>query len=197
MRISIILISIFICSSFSPGDSLKSYAKKKLKEATKIEQIKKLYRALNKRNISFPDLNVYIPSIEPINPYKKKKITSKYGNRFHPIDGKTKKHLGIDISAPYGTPVHSTARGIVSVSKKSNKGYGNQIMIIHGFGFSTRYAHLSRLHAVKGQIVNKGDVIGFVGSSGKSTGAHLHYELKKNKKHKDPYPYCFLNLPSL
>ena len=77
MRISIILISIFICSSFSPGDSLKSYAKKKLKEATKIEQIKKLYRALNKRNISFPDLNVYIPSIEPINPYKKKKITLK------------------------------------------------------------------------------------------------------------------------
>ena len=181
----------------STGNNLKKYTKNKLKTANNIEQIKSLYSALNKRKISYPDIDAYIPSIEPINPYKKKKITSKYGNRFHPIDGKTKKHLGIDISAPYGTPIHSTARGIVSTAKTSNKGYGNQLLIVHGFGFSTRYAHLSRLHVVKGQIVNKGDVIGFVGSSGKSTGAHLHYELKKNKKHKDPYPYCFLNLSSL
>ena len=84
-------------------------------------------------------------------------------------------------------------RRIVKTIKKSNIGYGNQVEVLHGFGFQTKYAHLYKIIVKKGQRVKKGDVIGFVGSSGKSTGSHLHYEIKKNKKHINPLPFCFID----
>lgn len=134
----------------------------------------------------------YVPSINPLNPKRLKRFSSKFGKRFHPIDGVEKPHLGIDISAKSGTPIHAAADGAVQLSKSSSSGYGNQVVIVHKFGYKTRYAHMYLYTVEKGDSVKKGDIIGYVGDSGKSTGPHLHYEIWKNGKAIDPYPFCIL-----
>lgn len=136
----------------------------------------------------------YVPSINPLNPNKLKRFSSHFGKRFHPIDGKYKQHLGLDISAKIGTPIHAPADGIVINVNSSNSGCGNSLKIKHKFGFTTRYCHMSMFIVKRNTKVKKGDVIGFVGNSGKSTGAHLHYEIKKNGKLINPYPFCFISL---
>ena len=130
----------------------------------------------------------YIPTINPINPNRFKRISSVFGERFHPISGAKKQHLGIDISADKGLAVHASASGTVTKIHFSSKGYGNYITIEHRYGFVTRYAHLSEILVKQNQKVVKGEIIGSVGNSGASTGNHLHYEIIKDKKHMDPYP---------
>jgi len=130
----------------------------------------------------------YIPTINPINPNRLKRISSVFGERFHPISGAKKQHLGIDISADKGLAVHASASGTVTKIHFSSKGYGNYITIEHRYGFVTRYAHLSEILVKQNQKVVKGEIIGSVGNSGASTGNHLHYEIIKDKKHMDPYP---------
>ena len=115
-------------------------------------------------------------------------ITSSFGNREHPRRGDRQFHTGIDIAADSGRPVTATADGVVSFANWSG-GSGNLVAIEHGFGFSTYYAHNQKLSVRIGQMVKRGDVIGYVGSTGNSTGPHVHYEVWKDGKPMNPSGY--------
>jgi murein DD-endopeptidase MepM/ murein hydrolase activator NlpD len=121
------------------------------------------------------------PSIWPVIGW----LSSPYGNRRDPFTGGPDFHPGLDISADYGEPIHATADGIVTTSG-TNGSYGNMVEIDHGFGITTRYGHLSRFATTVGRTVHRGDVIGYVGSSGRSTSAHLHYEILLNGQLTNP-----------
>lgn len=135
-----------------------------------------------------------IPSISPIQSELVRK-TSGFGMRIHPIDKTEKMHNGIDLSAPEGTPVVSTADGRVVKTEfiEENKGYGRLLVIQHDETYSTMYAQLSAFKVKTGDVVKKGQVVGLVGSSGISTGSHLHYMLIKNGEKVDPEPYMGIN----
>jgi murein DD-endopeptidase MepM/ murein hydrolase activator NlpD len=121
------------------------------------------------------------PSIWPVVGW----LSSPYGNRRDPFTGGPDFHPGLDISADYGEAVQATADGVVAIAAM-NGNYGNLVEIDHGFGITTRYGHLSRFAAVAGQAVHRGDVIGYVGSTGRSTSAHLHYEILLNGRLTNP-----------
>jgi murein DD-endopeptidase MepM/ murein hydrolase activator NlpD len=116
------------------------------------------------------------------------RIMSPYGNREDPFSGEGATHTGVDIQAQIGTPVKATADGIVLVAEWSS-GYGRMVVIDHGNGLQTRYAHLSAFEVVPGQEVHRGDVIALSGSSGRTTGPHLHYEVRLQGTPVNPYPY--------
>jgi murein DD-endopeptidase MepM/ murein hydrolase activator NlpD len=121
-------------------------------------------------------------------PVKAARITSSYGTRDHPIDGVQKKHTGIDFAGTIGTPLFAVAPGrIVFVGERS--GYGKTVEIDHGLGFTTLYAHLSKINVDKGDWVNAKEIVGLGGSSGKSTGPHLHYEIRYNNSPFNPYSF--------
>ena len=148
-----------------------------------------LEATINDFKANYNHLQAYIPSINPLNPKKDIRFTSGFKKRLHPIYNTNKMHFGIDIAAKAGTPVHATAKGVVIVAKKSPYGYGNRVIIKHDFGFTTLYGHMFELIVEKGFKVEKSEIIGFVGSTGASTGYHLHYEVKKNNKHLNPVEF--------
>ena len=119
------------------------------------------------------------------------RITSKYGYRIDPFSRRYEFHRGIDLKAPKGTPVRATAEGRV-IFAGWKYGYGRTVIIRHAYGYKTVYAHLHRLKVKKGAWVKAGDVIGFVGSTGRSTGSHLHYEVRKRGKSVNPYSYLYM-----
>jgi murein DD-endopeptidase MepM/ murein hydrolase activator NlpD len=121
------------------------------------------------------------PSIWPVSGW----LTSRYGNRRDPFTGGADFHPGLDLSADYGQPVRATADGTIVFAERSGS-YGNFVEIDHGYGIVTRYGHLSRFKATAGQQVHRGDIIGLVGSTGRSTSAHLHYEILLNGRLTDP-----------
>ena len=135
-----------------------------------------------------------IPAIQPIRNIDMRRISSYYGYRIDPFYKVKKFHEGLDFSAPKGTPVHVTGDGRVVRVIRSNRGYGNEILIDHGFGYMTRYAHLSAFKVKKGQYVKRGQVIGLVGDTGKSTAPHLHYEVIKNHHAINPIDFFFNDL---
>jgi murein DD-endopeptidase MepM/ murein hydrolase activator NlpD len=116
------------------------------------------------------------------------RITSGFGKRIHPIRGGNDFHTGIDISTKPGTPIHASADGIITFSGWSGAN-GNLVAIEHGFGYSTFYAHCKKSVVNVGQVVKRGDVIAYVGSTGSSTGPHLHYEIWKEGKIMNPKPF--------
>ncbi len=132
-----------------------------------------------------PTTSIAIPSIMPL---ASAKLTSDYGMRTHPVVGGRRNHKGVDLAAPTGTPVFATADGVVSRADVFST-YGLYISLQHGAALETRYAHLSRLAVAAGQRVNKGDIIGYVGSTGRSTGPHLHYEVRMDGVAVNPIPY--------
>ena len=134
-----------------------------------------------------------IPAIQPVSNKDLKKTASGYGVRIYPIYKTTKFHAGMDFSASPGTPVYATGDGVV-VKAGWETGYGNTIEVNHGFGYLTRYAHLSAYKVRPGQKVVRGEVIGAVGSTGKSTGPHLHYEVHVKGKVQNPVNYYFMDL---
>jgi murein DD-endopeptidase MepM/ murein hydrolase activator NlpD len=113
------------------------------------------------------------------------RLTGRFGMRAHPISGGMRAHSGVDLAAPYGSPIVATADGVIGTAGWSG-GYGLLVAISHGGGVQTRYGHLSRLNVAAGQQVRRGDVIGFVGSTGESTGPHVHYEVRVNGVATDP-----------
>ncbi len=121
------------------------------------------------------------PSLWPVAGW----LSSPFGNRRDPFTGGADFHPGLDISADYGVPVHAPADGFVA-SAAQNGTYGNLLVLEHGYGISTRYGHLSRFAAAPGTHVHRGDVIGYVGSTGRSTSAHLHYEILLNGRLTNP-----------
>lgn len=137
-----------------------------------------------------------IPSIMPVSNRDLKRTASGWGMRMHPIYRIPRFHYGMDFTAPTGTDIFATGNGIVKEVGR-NAGYGNIVLIDHGYGYETMYGHLSRTNVKVGQTVNRGDVIGFVGSSGASTAPHLHYEVMKNGQKVNPQNYYFQDLNPL
>lgn len=135
-----------------------------------------------------------IPAIQPISDKYKGRISNFYGYRIHPIYKTKIFHEGIDFTAPVGTDVYAAGDGVVVEATRSNYGYGNLIKIDHGYGYVTVYGHLHKFIVRKGQKVTRGQTIGAVGSSGLSTGPHLHYEVRKNEKRVNPIYYFFNDL---
>ena len=128
---------------------------------------------------------ISIPSQMPL---RGARMTSDYGMRTHPVLGNRRKHNGIDLAVPTGTPVYATADGIVGKAQWFSS-YGLYIRVDHGADLETRYAHLSRLAVAAGERVKKGAIIGYVGSTGRSTGPHLHYEVRIDGVAVNPVPY--------
>ena len=132
------------------------------------------------------------PAIQPISNKDLSRIASGFGYRIDPVYKTTKMHAGLDFAAPQGTPIYATADGVVTTAEFSAGGYGNHVIIDHGFNYETLYGHMYRIRAQAGQRVKRGEVIGWVGSTGKSTGPHLHYEVHKRGIPVDPI-YFFYN----
>ena len=135
------------------------------------------------------DLTQSIPAIQPILNPNLDKISSGYGPRIDPFLKVKRPHEGVDFSATLGTEIHATGNGVVILVKSTFWGYGKHIMIDHGFGYKTLYAHMSNFNVKQGQKIKRGDIIGFVGSTGKSTAPHLHYEIYINGQHVNPVTF--------
>ncbi len=126
-----------------------------------------------------------IPSRQPV---ENVSLSSNFGSRSDPFNGKRRMHQGIDIPGPIGTPIYATADGVVRRAQWAN-GYGNLVEISHGNGLETRYGHLSKLIAQPNERVRRGQLIGLMGSTGRSTGSHLHYEVRIAGSAVNPIPY--------
>ena len=133
-----------------------------------------------------------IPSIQPISNRSLNRVASGFGYRIDPIYKDRRLHAGLDFTAPIGTPIYAAADGVIKDAGFNTGGYGNRVVINHGFGYETLYAHMVRIKARVGTRVKRREVIGYVGTSGKSTGPHLHYEVHKNGTQLDPI-YFFYN----
>ncbi|MGQ1946228.1 M23 family metallopeptidase [Geofilum sp. OHC36d9] len=135
-----------------------------------------------------------IPAIQPISNKDLRRTASGFGWRTDPIYKTQRFHEGLDFSAPEGTEIYATGDGVVTMMRASTIGYGKYLRIDHGFGYMTVYAHMSKFNVKQGQKVKRGDVIGYVGNTGKSTGPHLHYEVRIKNKPVNPTHYFFQDL---
>jgi len=129
--------------------------------------------------------SVSIPSRAPVEGFH---LSSDFGMRVHPVMGGRRMHKGVDLPAAIGTPIHATADGVISRADWFSS-YGLYVSIEHGGNLETRYGHMSRLNVAAGQEVHKGDIIGYVGTTGRSTGPHLHYEVRIAGEAVNPVPY--------
>ena len=140
------------------------------------------------------DMLAHIPAIFPLKETEIKYISSYFGYRPDPIYKVEKLHTGIDFSAQMGTEAYATGDGVVSDVEKGHWGYGNMVTIDHGYGYKTRYAHLQKAAVRKGQRMKRGQLIGFIGNTGKTTGVHLHYEVLKNDVPINPINFFYNDL---
>lgn len=140
------------------------------------------------------ELLASIPAIQPVTKRNITRLASGFGHRIHPIYKTYMMHAGIDFTAPIGTEIYATGNGVVAKTEYNGRGYGNNVIIQHGYGYSTLYGHMSRFAVRPGQRVKRGDVIGYVGNTGSSTGPHVHYEVIKNGKKIDPINFFFNDL---
>ncbi|NNC95836.1 MAG: M23 family metallopeptidase [Chitinophagales bacterium] len=167
-------------------------------------KIDKLKNQLYIQSKSYDDINnmiknkahmlASIPSIQPIANKDLTRMASGFGMRTDPIYKIPKMHHGMDFTAQTGTDVYATGDGVVELVKFSTGGYGNQIIINHGYGYKSRYAHLSRFKVRRGQRVKRGEIIGMVGNTGKSVGPHLHYEVIKSGTPVNPVYFYYNDL---
>ncbi|HMI07692.1 MAG TPA: M23 family metallopeptidase [Flavobacterium sp.] len=135
-----------------------------------------------------------IPAIQPVRNENLRQMASGFGYRTDPFTKARKFHAGMDFSAPNGTPIFATGDGIVERADNTASGYGNHIVIRHGFGYETLYGHLSKYKVHAGQSVKRGDIIGYVGSTGRSEGPHCHYEVHKNGEVVNPLNFYYGNI---
>ena len=141
------------------------------------------------------DMAMCIPAIPPINPDPSVyRLSSGFGYRKDPMSGRTARHTGVDFAMKPGNPVYATGDGVVESVKFEFFGYGNQVVIDHGFGYKTRYAHLKAVGVVEGMKIKRGECIGQSGNSGKSSGPHLHYEVIYKGNHINPANYYDLSI---
>ena len=140
------------------------------------------------------DMLASIPALQPIANKDLGRVASGYGYRIHPIYKTRKLHTGMDFTAPQGTPIYATGDGKIEKVKRSRKGYGNHVIIDHGYGYQTLYAHMKKYIVYRGQKVKRGEIIGYVGSTGTSVAPHLHYEVMKNRRKINPVNYYYNDL---
>lgn len=168
------------------------------------ERLDKIRKKIYVQSQSFDELIAYasekeemlasIPAIQPISNKDLKRTASGFGYRIHPIYKISKFHSGMDFTAPTRTEVYATGNGVIRTVKSARRELGNHIVVDHGFGYQTVYGHLDGFNVREGQKVKRGDVIGFVGSTGLSTAPHLHYEVLVNGRQVDPALYYFNDL---
>jgi murein DD-endopeptidase MepM/ murein hydrolase activator NlpD len=169
--------------------------------AKKLDEVE---RKLHAQSLSFKELVnlakerelrlASLPAILPVNNKELRRMASGYGWRVDPVYGTRKMHWGLDFTSDIGTEIYSTGDGVVEKIEHNAWGYGREIVINHGFGYKTRYAHLSSFLVKEGDKVKRGDLIGLMGSSGKSTGPHLHYEVEKDGHKVNPINYFHSDL---
>lgn len=140
------------------------------------------------------DMLAHIPAIFPLKEMEIKYISSYFGYRPDPIYKISKFHSGIDFSAALGTEAYATGDGVVFDVERNEWGYGNMVILDHGYGYKTRYAHLQKAAVRKGQKVKRGQLVGYIGNTGKTTGVHLHYEVLKNDVQIDPINFFYNDL---
>jgi murein DD-endopeptidase MepM/ murein hydrolase activator NlpD len=140
------------------------------------------------------DMLAALPAIQPVSNKNLSRMASGYGYRIHPIYKTRKLHTGMDFSAKSGTPIYATGDGKISKVKKSRIGYGNHVIIDHRYGYKTLYAHMTKYIVHKGQKVKRGEVIGYVGSTGTSVAPHLHYEVIKDGRKINPVNFYYNDL---
>ena len=167
-------------------------------------QLDKFEKRLNAQSLSFRELLrlakgkekllACVPAIQPVRNSDLKRMVSGYGYRIDPIYKTRRMPAGMDFTAARETEVYATGDGVVELVERKRWGYGKSIVINHGFGYKTRYAHLNAFKVVKGQKVKRGELIGLIGSTGKSTGPHLHYEVIQNGKKVNPIGYYHSDL---
>jgi murein DD-endopeptidase MepM/ murein hydrolase activator NlpD len=150
---------------------------------------------------SYDDINNFIknkeqllastPAIQPVSNKDLKRIASGFGYRVDPVYKTTKFHAGLDFAAPLGTPIYATANGTVETAGNTGNGYGNHVVIHNGYGYSTLFGHMFKVKVKPGEKVKRGEIIGWVGNTGKSTGPHCHYEVHRNGEPVDPVYYFY------
>jgi murein DD-endopeptidase MepM/ murein hydrolase activator NlpD len=150
------------------------------------------YGQIDKLLANKEQLLSHTPAIQPVSNKDLNRIASGFGHRIDPIYKTVKMHAGLDFAAPQGTPIYATADGVIKTAGNTGNGYGNHVVINHGYGYETLYGHMVRVKASSGQAIKRGEVIGWVGSTGKSTGPHCHYEVHKYNQKIDPV-YFFYN----
>lgn len=152
------------------------------------------YKALDTMINKKEELLAAIPAIQPISNKQLSRMASGFGYRIDPVYKIPKMHAGLDFAAPTGTPIYATANGKVKLAGFNDGGYGNHVIISHGYGYETLYGHMVKIKSRVGEKVKRGDIIGWVGSTGKSTGPHCHYEVHKNGAPVDPVFYFYNDL---
>lgn len=180
-------------SADDTGDRLTELRQRALKLKRQISIQSLSLDTISQLAIEKESMLASVPSIKPIREDKLKrkfKFLSGFGMRLHPVHRVRKMHTGIDFTAPRGTEIQATGDGKVVSIKKKSTGYGHHVIIDHGFGYKTLYAHMSKITIRKGQTVTKGQTIGLVGNTGTSTAPHLHYEVIFNGKKVNPINYC-------
>lgn len=168
-------------------------------------QLEGLAREIYHASLSLDDMEVMsknkdmmaerVPAIWPIDRRKMRGHIGAYGTRLHPISRTIRKHEGVDFSIPTGTPIVATGAGMVTKDNK-NSGYGLQVLVDHGIGYKTRYAHMSKIIVKQGQNVVRGEIIGYSGSTGRSSGPHLHYEVIHRGQPVNPISYFARDMSS-
>jgi murein DD-endopeptidase MepM/ murein hydrolase activator NlpD len=182
---------------------LEGYSNSELMKSTteKLDRIRrrmyiqsKSYDELAKIIKTKEEMLASIPAIQPVANKDLRRIASGFGMRIDPIYKVPRMHEGIDFTAPVGTPIYATGNGVVTTIEYGDRGYGNYVVIKHGYGYQTLYGHMSRIKAKPGQKVMRGDIIGYIGNTGKSTGPHCHYEVIRNNKKIDPINFFYNDL---
>jgi murein DD-endopeptidase MepM/ murein hydrolase activator NlpD len=171
-------------------------------EESIVNTLSNLERRMSFQEKSYVQINDFIknkeqllastPAIQPVSNSDLKRVASGFGYRIDPIYKTPRFHAGLDFTAPQGTPIYATANGVAKIAGNAGNGYGNYVVINHGYGYETLYGHMYRVKVKAGERLRRGDVIGYVGSTGKSTGPHCHYEVHKNGQRIDPV-YFFYN----
>lgn len=186
------LDSIRTVSEPVPGDLLgrmDSLALRTVLRSESMEEIKPLAKSAG-------NMVAHVPAIPPICPVPGSfRLSSGFGGRIDPVYGGGEFHQGQDIACSKGTPVYLTGDGVVELVDFKFTGYGNEVVVNHGFGYKTRYAHLSSISVSEGMELKRGDIIGRVGRSGKSTGPHLHYEVIYKGKRVNPMSFMDIDMP--
>ena len=167
-------------------------------------RVDSLLEKTNRENLDYDVLRIksedkqrmlpHIPAIQPVENRDLTRTASGFGYRIHPFYKIRKFHTGMDYTAPVGTPVFATGRGTVELAERSRRGSGNRVVVDHGFGFKSVYAHLSEIRVRRGQTVGRGDMVGTVGNTGFSIAPHLHYEVVFRGKPVNPVNFFFLEL---
>jgi len=181
-------------SSFDHGLLMENSSRKLDKIAKQLYIQSKSFDDVFEMAKNKSDMLAAIPAIQPIANKNLTRVASGYGNRIHPIYKTKKLHTGMDFTAPKGTEIYATGDGKIKKARRSRRGYGNHVIIDHGYGYQTLYAHMSKIIVRPGQKIKRGEVIGFVGNSGASVGPHLHYEVIKNGHKINPVNFYYNDL---